>query len=211
MSAHIGHRLQCAALCLSIAAYAGLSHYCNTHGSADLGAALALGPVVGLAVLFAWRSLPPAAAALLGAGLAILMVVFWSFLRRRFDLFSLVEETGVYVLLGMTFGRTLRRGRVALCTQLADKEHGPLSPFEVLYTRRVTAAWTAFFFAVAAASMALFVGAPRRIWSLYINFCVLPLVGAMFVAEYWVRRRVLPQVRRAGLLATVRVYLAAPQ
>jgi hypothetical protein len=33
----------------------------------------------------------------------------------------------------------------------------------------------------------------------------------MFVAEYLVRRRVLPQNRRAGLLATVRVYLATSQ
>jgi uncharacterized membrane protein len=40
---------------------------------------------------------------------------------------------------------------------------------------------------------------------------VLPLVGAMFVAEYLVRRRVLPSGPRAGLLATVRVYLATPQ
>jgi hypothetical protein len=30
----------------------------------------------------------------------------------------------------------------------------------------------------------------------------------MFVAEYLVRRRVLPGVKRTGLLATVRVYLA---
>jgi uncharacterized membrane protein len=81
----------------------------------------------------------------------------------------------------------------------------------VLYTRRVTAAWAVFFFTVAAVSILLFLFAPLRVWSIYINFCVLPLVGAMFVAEYLVRRRVLPQVRRAGLLATVRVYLATPQ
>jgi hypothetical protein len=34
----------------------------------------------------------------------------------------------------------------------------------------------------------------------------------MFVAEYTVRRRVLPQVQRSGLIATLRVYFAdSPQ
>jgi uncharacterized membrane protein len=46
-------------------------------------------------------------------------------------------------------------------------------------------------------------------WSLFINFCVLPLVGAMFIAEYQIRRRILPEVKRTGLLATLRAYLAA--
>ena len=100
-------------------------------------------------------------------------------------------------------------GRMALCTQLADQEHGPLSADEVRYTRQVTAAWTAFFFVIAALSILLFATAPLRIWSLFINFCVLPLVGTMFIAEYQVRRRVLPEVKRTGLLATLRVYLAA--
>ena len=49
---------------------------------------------------------------------------------------------------------------------------------------------------------------PLRIWSLFANFCVLPVIGLMFVAEYAVRRRVLPQVPRRGILAAVRVYFA---
>jgi hypothetical protein len=31
----------------------------------------------------------------------------------------------------------------------------------------------------------------------------------MFIAEYQVRRRILPDLERTGLLATLRVYLAA--
>jgi uncharacterized membrane protein len=89
--------------------------------------------------------------------------------------------------------------------------HGPLSPREVLYTRHVTLAWTVFFFAIVAISVLLFLHAALRIWSIYINFCVLPLIGAMFLAEYLVRRRVLPLVKRGGLLATVRVYFASPR
>jgi uncharacterized membrane protein len=204
-------RLQCAAAALIVAAYAGLSHYCNSvTGAHDLGAALALGPLTGVALLLAWRG-PPRVAVLLTAGLGGLVYGLWPLLTQNYPLFCLVQESGVYCLLGVTFSRSLLPNQVALCTRLADKVHGPLSPHEVRYTRRVTAAWAVFFFSIAAVSILLYLLAPLRIWSLYINFCVLPLVGAMFVAEYLVRRRVLPQNRRAGLLATVRVYLATSQ
>jgi uncharacterized membrane protein len=195
-----------------IAAYAGLSHYCNSvTGAHDLGAALALAPPTVLALILAWRWTPPPVAALLAAGLATLLYFVWPLLKQNFSLFYLVQESSVYGLLGLTFSRSLLPNHVALCTHLADKLHGPLSPREVLYTRRVTAAWAVFFFVVASISILLFLFAPLRIWSIYINFCVLPLVGAMFVVEYLVRRRALPLGPRAGLLATVRVYLATPQ
>jgi uncharacterized membrane protein len=203
-------RLQYAAACAAIAVYAGLSHYSNyVAGGRDLGAALALAPITVVATILAWRNAPPAVAALLCAALAGLIVGLWPVLRQNYPLINLVQDSSVYGLLGFTFGRSLLPGRVALCTQLADKEHGPLSVPEVRYTRQVTAAWTLFFFVITAVSILLFVSAPLRIWSLFINFCVLPLVGAMFIAEYQIRRRILPGVKRTGLLATLRVYLAA--
>ena len=211
MSARWVRRLQSAAACLLFVAYAGLSHYCNSTGEHVLGAMLALTPVSLIGLILAWRGTPPAVASLLSAALAGLLYTVWPLLEKNFSLFYLVQESSIYCLLGLTFGRSLLPGHVALCTQLADKIHGPLGPREVRYTRRVTLAWAVFFFLVAAVSVLLYVSAPLRIWSIYINFCVLPLVGAMFVAEYLVRRRVLPQNRRAGLLATVRVYLATSQ
>jgi uncharacterized membrane protein len=187
-----------------------LSHYGNAvAGGGNLGTALALAPLTVVAAILAWRTVPPAAAAVLCAGLAGLIVGLWPVLRQSYPLINLVQDSGVYGLLGFTFGRSLMPGRVSLCTRLADQEHGPLSAQEVRYTRQVTAAWTAFFFVIMALSVVLFVAAPLRIWSLFINFGVLPLVGVMFVAEYRVRRRILPQVKRTGLLATLRVYLAA--
>jgi uncharacterized membrane protein len=203
-------RLQYAAACAAIAVYAGLSHYSNSvAGGRDLGAALALAPITVVATILAWRSAPPAVAALLFACLAGLIVWLWPVLRQNYPLINLVQDSSVYGLLGFTFGKSLMPRRVALCTQLADKEHGPLSAQEVRYTRQVTAAWTVFFCVINAVSILLFVAAPLRIWSLFINFCVLPLVGAMFIAEYQIRRRILPGVKRTGLLATLRVYLAA--
>ena len=106
---------------------------------------------------------------------------------------DLLQEGGFYSLMALSFGRSLVGQRVALCTQLADRLHGPLNAQEVLYTRRVTAAWALFFVLIVAATVALFIFSPLRIWSLFANFCVLPLIGLMFVAEYAVRRRVLPR------------------
>jgi uncharacterized membrane protein len=42
---------------------------------------------------------------------------------------------------------------------------------------------------------------------MFSNFCTLPLVLLMFIAEFTVRRCVLPRVG-AGLIATLRVYFA---
>src|SRR5258708_63867 len=94
------------------------------------------------------------------------------------------------------------------CTEVGDSVHGSLTREEVRYARRVTAAWAVFFILITGATFGLFLFAPLRIWSLFANFCVLPLIGLMFVAEYAVRRRALPQVPRRGILAAVRVYFA---
>jgi uncharacterized membrane protein len=133
---------------------------------------------------------------------------YWPVLEKNFPVVYLLQEGGFYSLMAASFGRSLLTPRVALCTQLADKVHGPLTPQEVRYTRQVTAAWTLLFLLITAATVALFLCAPLRIWSLFANFCVLPLIGLMFVGEYAVRRRILPQVPRRGILAAVRVYFA---
>jgi uncharacterized membrane protein len=203
-------RLQSAAACVTIAVYAGLSYTSNAMaGGRDLGTALALAPITAVATIVAWRAAPRAVAALCYAGLAGLIIGLWPVFRQNYPLINLLQDSSLYGLLGFTFGRSLRAGRVALCTRLAAQEHGPLSTDEVRYTRQVTAAWTLFFFVITAASILLFVAAPLRIWSFFMNLCVLPLVGAMFIAEYQVRRRVLPGVKRTSLLAALRVYLAA--
>jgi uncharacterized membrane protein len=213
----IGRKLKGAAAAFFVAAYAGLSHFCNAGAAATapaaisrrLGAALALGPLTIVALMLIWRGVPRPVAVLLTAILAGLIYRAWPTLEHNFPLVSLVEDSGVYLLLGTTFGRSLFPGHVALCTALADRVHGPLSALEISYTRRVTAVWASFFYIVAALSISLFVFAPLRIWSVYVNFCVLPLIAMMFVAEYGVRSRVLPRNPRGGLLATVRVYFAA--
>jgi len=202
-------RLQLAAVVVFLVAYAGLSHYSNSVAKThDLGVGLALGPVVAVGLLLLWRW-THLWVALLGAGAAaVFLRHYWPVLEKNFAVVYLLQEGGFYSLMAASFGVSLLGARVALCTQLADKVHGPLTPQEVRYTRRVTAAWALFFILITAATVGLFLFAPLRIWSLFANFCVLPLIGLMFVAEYAVRRRVLPQVPRRGILAAVRVYFA---
>jgi uncharacterized membrane protein len=203
-------RLQLAAIIVSVAAYAALSHYSNTVASThDLAVGLTLAPVLTVGLLLTWRWNPAWVALPAAAAAAVLLRHYWPVLVRNFPLVYLLQEGGFYSLMAASFGRSLLGGRVALCTQLADKVHGPLTRQEVLYTRRVTAAWAMFFVVITAATLSMFAFAPLRIWSLFANFCVLPLIGLMFVAEYAVRRHALPQLPRRGILAAVRVYFAS--
>lgn len=202
-------RLQIAAACVLIGGYASLSHYCNSVGAHTVGALLALGPLTLIGLILAWRR-QPTLAVLLAAAIGVTLRFLWPMLQNNFSRLFLLQETTVYTLLGLTFARSLAAGEVSLCTRLADALHGPLSPSEVTYTRRVTTAWSIFFFVIAALSVVLYNAAPLRVWSIYINFCVLPLIAAMFIVEYLIRRRVVPQGARAGLLDSVRIYFANP-
>ena len=202
-------RLQIAAVVLFFIAYSVLSHYSNLNPQAlDLRTMLALAPMLTLGLVLLWRSSGALIALPAAAVTAYLLRAFWPALTQNFSIVYLVQQAGFYSIMAFSFGRSLLTDRVPLCTQLADRVHGPLSPLELRYTRSVTVAWVIFFLLNLAATVLLYRFAPLRIWSLFVNFCSLPLILLMFVAEYLVRRRVLPQVQRSGLIATLRVYFA---
>jgi len=201
--------LRIVAIGVLIVAYAALSHYCNIRGAHRLGAILALGPLVAF-LLTVLRHAVPAYIVLLVAALgALLLYDNWALLEKNFAVVYLLQELGMYGLLAAGFGRSLRAGQVALCTRLADTLHGPLSAAEILYTRRVTLAWTLFFTLMGVTIAVLYVTAPRAVWSAFVNFVATPLIVAMFAAEYVVRGRVLPHTVRRGIWATMRVYFAS--
>ena len=203
-------RLQLAAIIAFVVAYAVLSHYSNSLAETrNLGVGLAVGPVISVGLVLIWRWGQPWVALLAAAAAAMLLRHFWPLLEKNFAVVYLLQEGGFYSVMALSFGQSLLGRRQALCTLLADKVHGPLTPQEVLYTRRVTAAWALFFVMITATTLGLFAFAPLRIWSLFANFCVLPLIGLVFAGEYVVRRRALPQVPRRGILAAVRVYFAS--
>jgi uncharacterized membrane protein len=204
-----GRRLQLAAVIAFLIAYSVLSHYSNSNPQAhDLGAALALGPMLAIGLVLLWRLYGVLLAILAAAAAAFLLHRYWPLLTQNFPIVYLIQQCGFYAIMAFTFGRSLLKGRVPLCTQLADKVHGPLSALELRYTRNVTTAWVIFFLLNMALTAVLFEFSPLRVWSLFVNFFSLPLILLMFVAEYAVRRRVLPQVPRSGLIATLRVYFA---
>jgi len=202
-------RLQVAAVCALIIAYTGLSFYCSTRGAQRLGAVLALAPPVALLLAVLWRVLHPAVAAVAAILATAVLYDCWPVLEKQFSIVCLFQECAMYGLLAIGFGRSLRAADTALCTRLADRLHGPLTARELRYTRQVTLAWTLFFAALTAAILALYVLAPLAVWSAFVNFAALPLVAAMFIGEYAVRRRVVPQTGRVGLLATLRTFLAS--
>ena len=203
-----GRRLQVAAATAFIVGYAGLSHYSNTAGQArGLGVALTLLPLLSLGCWLTWRSGHRWIALLVSVAAAYLLIRFRALLESNLSTIYLLQECVFYGLMAASFGWSLRKGHVALCTRFADKVHGPLSPQELRYTRQVTAAWAVFFVLMTAATLGFYLFAPLRVWSVFANFCSLPLVALMFACEYAVRRRVLPQVK-PGILSTLRVYFA---
>jgi uncharacterized membrane protein len=208
-----GRRLQLAAVVLFFIAYSVLSHYSNLNPQAhDLRTVLALAPMLTLGLVLLWRWSGALMAFLAAAAAAYLLRAFWPLFAQNFSIVYLLQQAGFYSIMAFTFGRSLRKGSIPLCTQIADKVHGPLSALELRYTRQVTVAWVIFFLGNVAANFLLFEFAPLSVWSVFVNFCSLPLILLMFAAEYAVRRRVLPQVQSSGLIATLRVYFAdSPQ
>jgi uncharacterized membrane protein len=204
-------RLEIAAAVSFVVGFAGLSHYSNSIAKThDLGVGLAVAPPLTVGFVLLWRSTHAVIALLAAAGTAVLLSHYWPLLEQNFSTLYLLQEGGFYTLLAASFGQSLLPGRVPLCTEFADRLHGPLSAQELTYTRRVTVAWTLLFVAIGLLTLGLFEFAPLPVWSFFANFCAIPLMGLMFAAEYAVRRRVLPQVKSRGMLASVRVYFASP-
>ena len=188
-------------------AFAILAHAAILQGIPPAaGAALSLVPLLLLAIWAARRARRRAAVlALIGAA-AIGLWLGWGQLERHFpDLFFL-EHAGSNLILAIVFGRTLLAGREPLVGRFARAVHGDLPPEVLRYTRQVTVAWTAFFVLLFAASITLYLGRFLEAWSLLANILTPLLVGAMFVIEYAVRLRVLPNWERVGILGGVRAF-----
>lgn len=121
---------------------------------------------------------------------------------------NFAQHFGFNAFMAFVFGRTLRAGRVPLVTRLAALVHERMTPVLAAYTRQVTVAWTLFFLACAVLSALLFAFAPIDRWSIFANILPVPLVALMFVAEYEVRKRVLPPEDIVGILETFRAFRA---
>jgi uncharacterized membrane protein len=191
--------------------YALLAHYTNkTSHSSSLGALVSIAPVVLIALVLAWNSPRRSVMLAVPTLLCIALWAGWSMLEHHFGLVYWLQDVGMLLILFMTFGRTLIAGRQPLCTRFAETVHGPLTPQHEIYARQVTVAWTLFFAAMALTSTLLFFLTPLASWSIFANFMTLPLVASMFIAEYCVRRRVLPDIQNAHILDAVRAFRNTP-
>lgn len=197
-------------IAVSIIIYTVLAHYSNAADAPNLGATLAVAPLL-LAVLIAarraswsWLTVP---LALLLTGM--LLRRYWQQIEYNFSLLYLLQQCGAYLLAAFGFGRSLRPDRIPLCTQWAALLHRPLPDEVQRYTRAVTAAWTLFFAFMGILSAVLYVLAPLRIWSVFSNFLTLPLAGLMLAVEYSLRRRIVPSMPRFSIADTVRAYFTA--
>jgi uncharacterized membrane protein len=190
--------------------YAVLAHRSNTVGSGSGGALLALAPIALAALVLGWRSRHRLPAMTLAVAACIAAVLALPLLQRHASMIYWIEHAATQSLLCVVFARSLAPGRESMCTMFARMVHGTLAPAMERYTRQVTCAWSIFFGAMALASTALFFGAPVGIWSAFANFFTAPAIALMFIVEYAVRRRVLPEVEHAGIVAGVQAFWKAP-
>ncbi|MFZ0486167.1 MAG: hypothetical protein WAL83_04155 [Arenicellales bacterium] len=187
--------------------YPLLAHHTNESANdGNLGALVALGPVVLIALVLAWHSAQRTGILVV---LGLVCAIFWlgrSVLVQHFGMVYWLQYVGAQAVLFTTFARTLVAGGKPLCTRFAEAVHGSLTPQQELYTRKVTVAWSLFFAAMALVSTLLFFLAPLTAWSIFDNFLTLPLVGLMFIAEYRVRRQALPDMEHSHILDSVRAF-----
>jgi uncharacterized membrane protein len=189
--------------------YALLAHLSTLQGgNGTLGALLAIGPIGLFALAFAWRSGRRLVGLIAWLLATTLIAAHWRQLKAQFVWVYLIQQVGIYGLLGLAFGRTLALNRVPLCTQMALRVHGALSTDALRYTRLVTVAWTLLFAVTTATVIFLFLAAPLKIWSAFANFGIPLLVMIMFLIENRVRRRALPNMAHIGVIATIRASAA---
>ncbi len=201
-----------AAAFAAVAGYQAAAHYAAaTPGAHGLGLALALVPPLAIALAGAARS---ARRAWLLPLWVLVCAALWlgrAPLARHFAWGLYVEHLSFNLAMALLFGRTLAAGQVPLCTRFATTIHGALTPAVTRYTRRITAAWTVFFAAIAGMSTLLFATSSTVDWSTFANYLALPLVAVMFVAEHACRRFALPGEARAGMLDAIRAYRQSTQ
>jgi uncharacterized membrane protein len=191
-----------------IVLYALLVHHVNASGQATaLGALLVILPFIGIGITLALNAGSRLAGVLLLLGTIAAAWWQWALIKNHTGFIFWMQDVSLLSLLLLTFGRTLLAGSVPLCVQFAKMLHGELTPEHERYAYQVTVAWTLFFAVMIMISSLLFFLAPLAVWSVFVNFMTLPLVGLMFLAEFLLRRRILSNLPPSHILDAVRAYL----
>jgi uncharacterized membrane protein len=207
----LGRIVRFAALAVGAAAYLGMAFAASVMEHPPLPLLVAgLLPLVALTVAAAWTSRVRTAALSACAVALALIVLNIERLQDHVASFYFIQHVGAMGMLGLTFGSTLWAGpEEAFCSRIAAfVMPGALDANYLLYTWKVTLAWTVFFVLTALVSVVLFYWGPIVWWSFFANILSPILVGAMFVVEYGVRLVVLPERPHLNLSETIRAYRA---
>lgn len=203
-----------AVIAVVVAAYLAFSHLLTIDERPSL-LMLALGvtPLTVMALLAAWHSRMRWIALTLLAVLAMTVLLYLEDLRNHVNWLYFMQHAGTMTLLAITFGSTLGRGDAdALCSRVTSLMLvGPTDPVYMRYTWKVTLVWTAYFILSGMVSVGLFFYGPLAIWSYFANLLTPVIVGLMFVIEYLVRVRVLPDRAHFSIAQTIKAYRSYEQ
>ena len=185
-------------------AYPVVSYRTNIARHLDpLGALFAFAPLFVLTLTAAWAARPRGLWLALWGGAALVLWHYRTFIAVHYSWAYLAEDVGVMALLCGLFMRSLRPSCTPLISRLSWLMRGSLSPHLARYTRRVTQLWAGLFGAMAIISVLLFFAAGVRVWAFYASCLTWPIMVLVFVAEYLVRRMVIPREERAGFLQVI--------
>ena len=138
------------------------------------------------------------------AGLLAAFLHHW---QGDMNLLYVIQHVCTNLALAWVFGHTLAAGKVPLVTRFARIVRGGDMPAEVLsFTCGVTLAWALFFAGMALVSAFLYLAVSVEAWSVFSNLLSSPLIAAMFLGEYAVRRHKLRHLRHSSLLDSVQAF-----
>ena len=204
-----GKIIRMSALVVGAAAYLGVAFAASAMEHPPLPL-LVVGmlPLAALTVAAAWTSRVRYVALSLCAVVLVLMVLHLDRLQNHVAFLYFIQHVGAMSLLGLTFGTTLWAGpEEAFCSRIASfVMPGSLDADYLLYTWKVTLAWTIFFALTALVSIVLFCWGPVVWWSFFANILSPLLVGALFLVEYGVRLIALPKRSHLNLSETIQAY-----
>jgi uncharacterized membrane protein len=206
MQARLGTRI--AVIALASLAYVLGTHWLMTRAAeSPWNAVGVLAPMLAAIAIGAWRTGQRWVGA--GAALAVAALCGQAALGAKVSApaLYLAQHMGVHLFLAFGFGSTLRAGRTPLITTLASRVHERFTPAMAVYTRKVTLAWTLYFVAMAALSLALYAFAAFERWALFANLLTPLAVVAMFGGEYLLRYRLHPEFERTTVADAIRSYM----
>ncbi len=107
------------------------------------------------------------------------------------------------------FGRTLLAGRTPLITSISDAARGPLTPAMQKYTRLLTQLWCLVFLILILWSIILPWLHNPQLWSWFTNVINYGFVGAVFVIEFMVRKKLFPEHDHPSFIEYISIIIKA--